>query len=400
MKYDFETMISRADSGSSKWNQMYSINPDVPPDIVPFSVADMELKNPPEVVRGLQKYAGEVVMGYTNPGDDFFNAVKSWMKRRHNWDIEADWIVATPGVVAAFFLAVNAFTKKGEGVIVMTPVYYPFYMAIEYNERTIARNPLLYNNGDYTIDYEGLEAIARDPANKVLLFCSPHNPVGRVWTEDELRRVGDICNANGVLMLSDEIHNDLIMPGYQHTVYAALGEAYKNNCVIFTAPSKTFNLAGLQGSNIIIPNEEIRTIYRTQVRNDTSLTRLNMFAYKACEIAYNESEEWLNQLIIHIQANYDFLKAFMAEYMPKVDVVRLEGTYLVWMDFRAYGLAAKELERIMQFEAFMFFDEGYIFGPEGEGFERINIACPKAVLEAGLIRLRDTMKKYEQESGL
>jgi len=395
MKYDFETMISRAGTGSSKWNQMYSFNPDVPPDIVPFSVADMELKNPPEVVSGLQKYVGEVVMGYTNPGDSFFNAVKSWMKRRHNWDIEADWIAATPGVVAAFFMAVNAFAKKGEGVIVMTPVYYPFYMAIEYNERKIARNPLLYKDGDYTIDYDGLEALAKDPANKVLLFSSPHNPVGRVWTEEELRRVGDICNANGVLMLSDEIHNDLIMPGYHHTVYATLGEEYKNNCIVLTAPSKTFNLAGLQGSNIIIPNEEIREVYRRQVRNETSLTRLNMFAYKACEIAYNESEEWLNQLIVHIQANYDFLKAFMAEHLPKVDVVRLEGTYLVWMDFRSYGLDSKVLERIMQFEALLFLDEGYIFGPDGEGFERINIACPKDVLEAGLIRLRDAMKKYE-----
>lgn len=395
MNYDFETLISRTGTGSGKWNQMLALNPNVTPDTVPFSVADMELKNPPEVVAALQKYAGETILGYTNPTDDFFDAVKSWMKRRHNWEIESDWIVATPGVVAAFFMAVNAFTEKGEGVILMPPVYYPFFMAVELNERTMARNPLLYQDGDYTINFEELETFAQDPKNKVLLFCSPHNPVGRVWTEEELRRVGDICNANGVLMLSDEIHNDLIMPGCKHTVYATLGEEYKNNCIVFTAPSKTFNLAGLQGSNIIVPNKEIRDKYAAHIRRETSLTRLNMFAYKACEAAYNESEEWLNQLIAHLHENFRLVKRFMSEHMPKVDVIRLEGTYLVWMDFRAYGIDGKELERIMQQEALLFLDEGYIFGPEGDGFERINIACPKNILENALVRLRDTMKKYE-----
>lgn len=394
MKYDFTTVVNRKGTGASKWNLMYEQNPNTPDGIVPFSVADMELKNPPEIVEGLKEYIDKTILGYTNPTDAFYEAVESWMLRRHNWQVEKDWLVYTPGVVSGFFAAIGAFTNVGDGVIVMTPVYYPFYMAIENEKRKIVRNELIYKDGKYSVDFDQLEQLAKNPSNKVLLFSSPHNPVGRVWKPEELKRIGDICNANNVIMLSDEIHNDLIMPGYKHTVYATLGEEYKNNCLVFTSTSKTFNLAGLQGSTVFVPNKQLRETYYNYIFNNFAFMRMNMIATKAFEIAYNSCEKWLTELIDIIETNYKVIKDFMAENFPKAHVVDLEGTYLVWIDFRAYGIDEKELERIMQQEAYMFLDEGYIFGPEGSGFERINIACPTKVIEDAMLRMKNALDKY------
>src|SRR5665647_81554 len=258
MKYDFETIIDRRSTGSGKWDQMIRCNPDVSRGVVPFSVADMELKNPPEITEGLKKYIDSTILGYTQPTDSYLNAVCDWMKRRHGWVVKRDWIIGSPGVVNALFLAVKAFTNQGDGIIIQTPVYYPFYAAIERNQRALVKNPLIYTGSNYFIDYDDLERKAHDPKNKVLLFCSPHNPVGRVWTPEELTRVGEICLRNNVLIISDEIHFDLIMPGHKHTVFANVSEDLANNTIVCTSPSKTFNLAGMQTSNIIIPNEIIR----------------------------------------------------------------------------------------------------------------------------------------------
>ena len=390
MKYDFETVVDRRQSGSSKWGQMLRLNPNVSQGVVPFSVADMEFKNPPEIVAGLKQYIDSTILGYTKPTDSYWNAVCSWMKRRHDWVIDKDWIVGSPGVVSAFFLAVKALTDPGDGIIIQTPVYYPFYAAVQRNQRSLVRNPLICTGSTYHIDYDDLEQKARDPRNKVLLFCSPHNPVGRVWTPEELTRVGEICLRNDVLIISDEIHFDLIMPGHRHTVFANISEELSNRIIVCTAPSKTFNLAGMQTSNIVIPNERIRKAYLKEMTLN-GFHSLNILGYKACEIAYTECEAWLTQLLEVVYHNHLELKKFIEREIPVIKVMELEGTYLQWLDFRGIGLNENELERAMHLEAEVFFDEGYLFGEEGSGFERMNLACPTRIMMDGLRRLATTI---------
>lgn len=336
MNYDFETIVDRSNTGSEKWEQMYRWNPDVSEGIVPFSVADMEFKNPPQITEGLKKYIDSAILGYSDSTDSYFQAVCSWMERRHQWEIEKDWIVSTPGVVNAVFLAIRALSEPGDGIIMQTPVYYPFYAAIARNQRQLVKNPLIFTGSTYRIDFDDLEQKARDPKNKLLLFCSPHNPVGRVWTTEELTRVGKICLENNVRIISDEIHFDLIMPGYKHTVFAALSPDLADNMIVCTSPSKTFNLAGLQTSNIILPNERIRKAFLQEMAS-FGYYSLNSLGYKACEIAYTECEEWLNELVLVIDHNRLELKTFMEDRVPMIKVIDLEGTYLQWMDLERFA---------------------------------------------------------------
>lgn len=370
---------------------MKRCNPDVAKGIIPFSVADMELKNPPEITEGLKRFIDRAILGYTRAGAGYLEAVCNWMRQRHDWQIEPEWIVGTPGVVSAFFQAIQAFTQPGDAVIIQTPVYYPFYAAVEGNQRTLIKNPLIDNGDTYKIDFDDLEKKARDPRVKLLLFCSPHNPVGRVWTPEELTRVGEICVANQVMIISDEIHFDLIMPGQKHTVFANISDELAQNMMVCTSPSKTFNLAGLQTSNMIIPNEKLRKKF-VSVLNQNGFFSLNILGYKACEIAYTECGEWLEQLIHHICHNHLQLKKYIEDNIPAIKVYPLEGTYLQWMDCRGLGLDHMELEKLMHFKAQVFFDEGYIFGVEGAGFERMNLACPTKVMMAGLNRLNDVVR--------
>jgi aminotransferase/cystathionine beta-lyase len=391
MKYDFETVIKRANTGSAKYEQMMGWNPNVSDDVVPFSVADMELKNPPEIIEGIKKYLDSTILGYTMPTKAYIDSVCGWMKRRHKWDVKPEWIVGSPGVVGAFYSAIKALTEPGDGIIIMTPVYYPFFSAIGKNHRDLVKNPLIKDGDTYLVDFEDLEKKAKNPRNKVLLFCSPHNPVGRVWKRDELEKIADICLRNNVVIISDEIHFDLIMPGHEHIVFASISEEAANNMIVCTAPSKTFNLAGMHTSNIIIPNKELRDIYLREVESNGFFS-LNIIGYKACEIAYNECGEWLDELVELIHHNHNVLKSFMQEHLPEVKVFPLEGTYLQWMDFNELGYDKDELERLMHMEAEVFFDEGYVFGEEGNGFERMNIACPTKVMVEGLERLKKTLK--------
>ncbi|MEL7648624.1 MAG: MalY/PatB family protein [Sedimentibacter sp.] len=395
MKYDFETVVNRYGKGSAKYEQMLGWNPDVSEDIIPFSVADMELKNAPEIVEGLKSYLDSHILGYTLPTEGYLNAVCGWMKRRHDWEIKPEWIVGAAGVVGAFYSAIKALTKPGEGVIIMSPVYYPFYSAIELNGRKTVKNPLINTGETYVIDYDDLEEKAKDPNNKILLFCSPHNPVGRVWMKEELEKVAEICLRNEVIIISDEIHFDLIMPGYEHTVFANISEEVANNMIVCTAPSKTFNLAGMQTSNIIIPNQKLRDAYLAEVTSNGFFT-LNILGYKACEIAYTQCENWLDQLIELIYNNHLELKKYLEKNLPQVKVYDLEGTYLQWMDFKELGMNKDELEEFMHMEAKVFFDEGYVFGEEGNGFERMNIACPTNVMMTALKRMVSAVKSYEK----
>lgn len=389
MKYDFETMIDKRGSGAVKWREMYKKCAEVPDGIVPLSVADMEFKTAPEIVEGLQEYLGTMNVGYTEATPSYYDAVIHWMKTQHDWDVKREWIVTTPGVVLALGLCVRAFTQPGEGVIIMPPVYYPFHLVVEQQGRMLVENPVALRDGNFEIDFEDLEKKAADPDNKMLLLCSPHNPVGRVWKKEELTRIGQLCKKHGVLVVADEIHNDLIMPGYTHTVFSQAGD-FADHSIICTAPSKTFNLAGMQVSNIMIQNETMRkTFERFKFQN--GIFELNALGYRACELAYTKCAPWLDELIGVLDKNRALTETYIKAHLKKAYAARLEGTYLQWIDMRGYGRSCKELEQKM-IGAHLFFDEGYIFGTGGEGFERINIACPQKVLEGALNRLGNALR--------
>ncbi len=391
MKHDFTSIPDRSTYGSSKWE----IAKNASVEYVPLSVADMEFPTAKPIVNALQKLAEDAILGYTNPTAEYYDAVLSWMKRRHDFEVEKDWIIQTPGIINALSLLIEASTQPGDGVIVMPPVYYPFDMTIVATNRKIVCCPLINTENGYEIDYELLEKKAKSSKNTAMLFSNPHNPVGRVWREDELKKVAEICADNGVFVIDDEIHNDLIMPGYNHTVMANVSEEAKNNIAVCTAPSKTFNLAGLQCSNIIIPNEKIRT--RAKACNWINMQmHLNVFAYTACTAAYNECEDWLDELIGVIVDNAKLVEDFMAENFPEIKVYPLEGTYLQWLDMSALGMPHTELREVLE-GANIYLDNGEMFGPLGRGFQRINLACAKETLEKALIRFKNAVEKKRAE---
>lgn len=386
--YDFETVQRREDAGSMKWLEIKNTLGEYPPDVIPFSVADMEFPLIPEVREGLKAYLDEIPLGYSNMTPAYRKAVCDWELRRHGWKIEPEWLRDTPGVINAFFTAVKAFTKPGDGVMLMTPVYYPMYMAISRHGRTLVDNPLIREGDTYSIDFEDFQRKAEDPNTKLLILCSPHNPSGRVWTREELEKIGTICNENNVLVVSDEIHCDLLTPGQKHIPYGSLGEKFRMNSLVCTAPSKTFNLAGLQTGNVIIANPQLREVFYEEQRKDDGNPKCNILGLEACRLAYTYGDEWLDQCLRVIDTNRRIITEFLAREFPQVVVMKLEGTYLLWMDFSALGIESRELARILKEEAMLFFDEGYIFGEAGEGFERWNLACPTKYIEAALRRLQ------------
>lgn len=386
MTYDFETLVDRSGSGAVKWDLMRQKDPAVPDGIVPFSVGDMDLKTPPEIVAGLRDYLERNILGYTAATDGYRRAVTDWLARRHGWETSPEWLVPVDGVVPAMYTAVRAFTKAGDGVVYLPPVYRPIHDAIDRNGRRPVSAPLLNDGSGYGIDFAALERALADPGATMLLFCSPHNPVSRVWRRDELQRLGDLCLANDVLLVSDEIHMDFVMPGHRHEVVANLSPDIAARSVVCTAPSKTFNIAGLQVSNIVIPDRRLRRAFEAEHAR-SGRHGPNQLGLAACRIAYERCEGWLDALLELIRKNGDIVREFVAAHFPEVSMHRHEGTYFVWLDFRAWGLSAEALEEFMVKKARLFLDEGYIFGTEGAGFERINLACPSRVLEEGLRRL-------------
>lgn len=392
-QYDFENIIFRNNSGSHKWDEMLTV-PGVEKYVIPFSVADMELKNAPEIIEGLKAYLDKSVLGYVKPNDAFRQVVADFIERRHGWKIEKEWLKDSHGVVTAFFAAVTAFTEPGDGVILMTPIYFPMYMAATLNNRKEVHNSLLLKGDHYEIDFEDLEAKARDPKNKILILCSPHNPTGRVWTVDELTRIGRICIDNNVLVVADEIHNDLIMPGYHHTMFGSISEEFAQHSITLTSPSKTFNLAGMQVANLIVPNDDIREKYWHEFVMAEGSPKCNILGYEACRIAYTQCDEWLDQVIQVIDINRKTVSDFLAKEFPQIRVIPTEGTYLLWMDFRSLGIECHELARILREEAHLFFDDGFIFGKEGEGFERWNLACPTKFITAALERMKKALNAH------
>lgn len=392
MSYDWTKSIDRTNTGSYKWMQMKDWCPEVKEGIFPFSVADCDISPTDELKAGLIEFVKTGVFGYTGATEGYLKAVCDWLERRHHYKIDKEWIVLSSGVVPSIYTSINAYTKEGDGIIIQQPVYYPFMKSINETNRKIVNNALIDNDGHYEIDFEDLESKAKDPKNTMMVFCSPHNPVGRVWTKEELTKVGEICADNNVILISDEIHFDLVRPGYKHTIMARLNEKIAQNTVTLTAPSKTFNIAGLQTSNIIIENERLRNLFKaTSSRN--GFHTLNAFGFKACEIVYTQSEKWLDDFIALIYKNADTLKDYMEKELPMIKVYTLEGTYLQWMDFSALNMSNEELEKFLHKDCQLFFDEGYIFGSEGNGFERMNIACPTVMMLEGLERLKTELKK-------
>jgi cystathionine beta-lyase len=398
IKYNFDQEINRKGTQSTKWGVIqdrdnpshWHTTDDYHGEnrVLPLWVADMDFPAPKPVVDALVRRAQHGIFGYTIRTDNYDRAVVNWMKRHHGWDVEPGWIVSTPGVVPAVNLLVRTLTKPGEKVLIQRPVYYPFSSAIEKNGGEIISSSLTLNGDRYEMDFDDFERKAADPAATLYILCSPHNPVGRVWSREELIRIGKICLKHQVLVVADEIHADLIYKGITFTPFAAISEELAENTVVCTAPSKTFNLAGLHTANIIIPNPSLKHRFQ-QALNSCGMGKwANPFGVVACETAYNEGDEWLAQVMIYIEDNLDYMAAFIDRNIPGIRVIRPEGTYLVWLDCRELGLDKWALKRLMLDKARIFPDEGFIFGTEGEGFERINIACPRSILADALGRIR------------
>lgn len=391
MNYDFTSLSDRRSMGSLKYYYTDQWNPDMDADVVPLSTADMEFKTAPEVIEGLKDYLDDMILGYTIPGAAYYDSIKSWMKRRHQWDIEDEWIVPVPGIVTALHLALEAFTEPGDGVIIFRPVYHQFGMAVESDRRKEVNVPLIEKGeGHYEIDFDLFEEEASQPENKMLIFCSPHNPVGRVWTKEELQRIDEISRKHDLIVVCDEIWHDIVFEGQKHTAYPTAGNRAAENTIICTSVSKTFSLAAINTSNIIIADEDLRQAFVDQVNHGHYAA--NAFGYKATELAYNEAEAWLDAVNEVILSNHHFVSDYFKEHMPQVKAYVPEGTYVSWIDFRELGLSAEELERIVHQEGQFMTNHGRTFGEEGAGFERANIALPQKSLEIQLERLVGALK--------
>lgn len=372
---------ARIGTETEKWDLMAK---GLDPDIVPLSVADMEFTSPPAIVAALEDTARSGLWGYTGWGDRYFNALRGWMASRHGWDIQREWIVQVNGVVQGLGAAVRALTQPGDGIVIQPPVYPPFYGTVKGNGRTLVESPLRLENGRYEMDFADLEEKLARPDVTALILCSPHNPVGRVWSVEELRRVGDLCLTHNVLVISDEIHCDLVQHQFKHIPFACLGEEYAQNAVIGTACSKTFSLAGLCCANMLVPDPEKKAALEKEVQRSGCGT-YSIFGVRALEVGYEQCSPWLDELIDYVGENHRYLRDFMAEHFPGVFIAPLEGTYLAWMDMRPLGLEAAELARFLEDEARLYLSHGVPFG--ATGFERVNLACPKSVLSAALERL-------------
>lgn len=383
MKYDFESKISRWHTGAAKWDFAPQHIKDG--GYLPLTIADMEFKTAPAITDAIKEAAEHGIFGYTYPDDEYFNALKGWMKERHDFDIEREWLLTTAGVVVALGAIVREFTKEGDGVIIQPPVYPPFMSQVSGNNREIIENPLIYSDGRYTVDFEDLEKKCKAPNAKLLILCNPHNPVGRVWSRDELKRMGEIAKENGVIVLSDEIHGELILPGYRHTTFATI-EGMADNCIICTAMSKTFNLAGMCLSNILIPNAELKERLGKRLGREAAFGIPALSRYAAIA-AFTKGGEWLDELIMYVNGNFEYLYDFVEKRLPMLKCIKAEGTYLAWIDMRALSLNNEQLEDLMLNKAFLQLDEGYIFGESGSGFERINLAMPRYELQAALERM-------------
>ncbi|MCM1030376.1 MAG: pyridoxal phosphate-dependent aminotransferase [Oscillibacter sp.] len=382
MQYNFDEIIPRRGTNCVKWDSMES------DDVLPMWVADMDFHTAPAIVKALQQRVAHGIFGYTHVPEAYYEAVTNWFARRHQWQFQQEWMIYIPGVVPALSAIIKALTVPGDKVLIQTPVYNCFFSSIRNNGCEIVTNPLLNENNTFTVNYDELEKKASDPKVKAMILCNPHNPAGRVWTREELTRIGEICIRHGVTVIADEIHCELVMPGHTYTPFASLSEEFLHHSVTCLSPSKAFNIAGLQIANIVCADTGMRAKIDKAV-NINEVCDVNPFGVIGTIAAYNEGEEWLLQLLDYLHRNYIYMKTFCTERLPQFPISTLEGTYLVWMDCRALHMPSEELEQVLTREAKLRLNAGTMYGAEGEGFMRWNIACPQSVLSEGLKRFEN-----------
>jgi cysteine-S-conjugate beta-lyase len=391
MKYDFDHVYNRKESDSAKWGNLKAMFGS--DDVIPMWVADMDFPTAQPVVDALAKRVAHPFYGYAQTAKSVTESVVERLQKKFNWKIKPEWVVFTPGVVPAINIAIRALTHPGDGIILQEPVYYPFFSAVESSGCHIVNNELELTNNRYRMDYDDLESKFKpgegmhqgSHRNRAIVLCNPHNPVGRLWSEDELVRMGEIVIRNGSVVISDEIHCEILLKGYKHVPFASISEEFQENSITCMAPSKTFNLAGLETSTIIIPNKKLRDAFANTRMG--ILPGPNLFGYVAIEAAYRYGDDWLEQVLDYLQGNLDFMKAFITERIPRINLIELQGTYLAWIDCRKLGLDNRSLKNLMKDKAKIGLDDGFMFGDSGSGFQRMNIACPRSILEAALVRI-------------
>ncbi len=384
MMFDFDRATERYNTDSLKYD--FALKRNMPEDVLPLWVADMDFPAPPCVLDALTEKSRHGIFGYSDTREDYFEILAHWFQKRFSFTIQPEWLVKTPGVVYAIATAIRAFTKPGDSVLIQPPVYYPFSDTILRNRRTLVENPLVMKDGHYEIDFDGFEQAIADHDVKLFLLCSPHNPVGRVWKKAELKRLGEICLKHGVNVVADEIHQDFVYPGFIHHVFAGLNPEFERIAVTLTAPTKTFNLAGLQISNILIQDKNVRHLFKEELAA-SGYSQPGVMGITACKAAYGQGEPWLNELLSYLQGNLRYLDAFVKDKLPGVRLITPEGTYLCWLEMRGLPHTAEEVNRLIVHKAKLWLDDGRMFGTGGEGFQRINIACPKIILEQAMEKL-------------
>ena len=392
-KYNFDTYYDRRNTSCLKWD--FGLERKNRDDLLPLWVADMDYKLPDEILSDIEERVRHGIFGYTDPKEDYKSAVRGWLKRRHGITIEVEWNTVVPGVVYGIATAIRALTEPGDHVLIQQPVYYPFLEMIELNKRVAVNNQLVYRDGRYSIDFEDFEKKIVDNDVKLFLLCSPHNPVGRVWTEQELEKLADICYRHGVYVFSDEIHFDFVYRGQEHISFARLDDKYKEKFILGTSASKTFNIAGLQVANIIIPNKDVRDKFRRE-NEAAGYSQSNILGLVATKSVYEKGDEWLDELLEYLEGNLSYIRNFLTEKLPEVKLVEPEGTYLVWLDFSGVTEDPGGLKEIVQEKARLWLDAGVIFGKETALFERINIACPRSTVELAMNRLYEAIKDHQR----
>jgi cystathionine beta-lyase len=395
-KYNFDQIIDRRNTNSLKYD--FGMERKGRDDLLPLWVADMDFQLPGEVTDGLLSCARHGIFGYTDTKEDYYEALCSWFLKKHGWKIKREWNTITPGVVYAIAATIRAFTGEGDAVIIQQPVYYPFRECIVDNRRRCINSQLLYEDGKYRMDLEDFERKIIENDVKLYILCSPHNPVGRVWTRQELQAVGAICLRHGVLVVADEIHCDFTYPGHEHVPFASISESFARNTIVCTSPSKTFNVAGLQNANILIPDEKIRQSFQKE-NAAAGYSQGTTFGIAAGRLVYEKGSAWYEQLKEYLKGNLDFARSFLEENIPQIKLVEPEGTYLIWLDCTGLGLDYKELETLIVDKAKLWLDAGRVFGGETSLFERVNIACPRSILHKALLQLKQAVDTRNQGRG-
>lgn len=383
--YSFAKVINRRGTGCAKWDGHSEQG--LAAEVLPLWVADMDFEVAPQITAAIQKRVAHPIYGYALPLASYFSSLTNWLQRRFGWRVEEDWLLTVPGVVPAINLAIEAFTDPGAAVLIQPPVYPPFAAAVVGSGRRLVKNPLVYKENRYQLDLADFETKIAENNVKLFILCSPHNPVGRVWKPEELKAMGDICLKHNVLIVADEIHQDLTYPGVRHYPLPLVDPAFGQRGVICTAPSKSFNLAGLQTSNIIIPNAGLRERYQ-QTAKRWGLGKVNLIGLVASEAAYTHGDQWLDEAMAYIAANAQCVRDFFAEQLPSLKVVDAEGLYLLWLDCTELGFSPSGLEEFLSSRARLWLNQGYTFGDEGKGFARLNIACARSLLTQALSRLK------------